>query len=384
METQFTIEEFQKAIAESVKGGMVEALKGDMVEAIKGGVAQALLDHKKAEDGPLYLTAEGKLKSFGHFMKAVATNDVKTLKTLEVATGASGGYTVPIQWVPQLLSTRAENAIVRPRATVYSIDEGASIEIPVLDQCCSPDGDESAFFSCLNFHFTEEGGTKQETEPSFRQLKLIPHELSGYVEVTDKLLKTSGLAFETVIKKLFGDAIRHAEDYWFLNGDGVGKPMGVLHCDCLHECTRDTTDHIKAADLWCMAHHMIPGGNPVWVITHCAQEEIWSLADALGNLLVMGKDITGPAPMTLMGWPIIWSEKLPALGAPGDILLADFSYYAIGDLGTVEIAASEHFKFTNNITVIRAVLYTEGACQLSCEIELMSGESVSPFVSLTV
>ena len=133
-----------------------------------------------------------------------------------------------------------------------------------------------------------------------------------------------------------------------------------------------------------MVHHFLPGANGVWVITHCAQEEIFSLADALGNLLVMGKDITGPVPQSLFGWPIIWTEKLPALGTAGDILLADFSYYAVADLGGLEVQASPHYKFTNNITVIRGVLYTDGDCMTSCEIELMNGESVSPFVTLTV
>jgi HK97 family phage major capsid protein len=366
-ENVFTIEDFQAGIAEAVKSGM----------------AEALLTQQQANDGGYYIGSNGETTSFKEFVVAVLEGDKKALKTLEVATGASGGYTVPVQWAARLLKTRAEKAIVRPRSTVFGIDTGASIEIPVLDQCCSPDGDESAFYSCLNFEWTEEGGTKTETEPTFNQLKLIPHELSGYVEVTDKLLKTSGLAFQSVIEKLFGDAIRHAEDYWFLRGDGVGKPIGVLNCDCLHECTRDTTDHIKAADIYCMAHHIIPGGNPVWVITHCAQEELWSLADALGNLLFMDKDLTKSPSGTLMGWPIIWTEKLPALGTAGDILLADFSYYAVGDLGGIEIQASPHYKFINNITTIRAVLYTDGKCMLDCEIELMNGENVSPFVALT-
>ena len=369
METeQFTIEAFQKAVAEAVTGGM----------------AKALLDHQSIKDGGFYVTETGETKTFKDFVVALKDNDLATLKALEVATGASGGYTVPIQWAAKLLGARAENAIVRPRASVYTIDTGAQLDIPVLDQCGSPDGNESAFYSCLNFDWTEEGGLKTETEPSFKQLKFIPHELSGYVEVTDKLLKTSGLAFQSVIEKLFGNAIRHSEDYAFLRGDGVGKPMGVLECPCLHECDRTTGGEIKIEDLYCMVHHMIPGGNPVWVITHCAQEEIFSLADALGNLLVMDKDITGPVPQSLFGWPIIWSEKMPAFGQAGDILLADFSYYSVADLGGIEIQASPHFKFTNNITVIRAVLYTDGKCELSCPIELMNGESVSPFVSLTV
>lgn len=366
--TTFTLEEFQAGIAAAVKAGM----------------AEALLTEQTNKDAGFYTTSDGETKSFKDFVVAVMDRDVKTLKALEVATGASGGYTVPIQWAAKLLGVRAEKAIVRPRATVYTLDEGAQLDIPYLEQCCSPDGNESAFYSCLNFDWTEEGAMKTETEPTFGQLKMKPHELSGFVEVTDKLLKTSGLAFQTVIEKLFGNAIRHAEDYAFLRGDGVGKPTGAINCACRHECTRTTTDEIKVEDLWCMVHHIIPGGDPVWVITHCAQEEIWSLADALGNLLVMGKDITGPVPQSLFGWPIIWSEKLPALGTPGDILLADFSYYSIADLGGIEVQASPHMKFTENLTVIRAVLYTDGKCELDCEIELMNGENVSPFVTLTV
>jgi HK97 family phage major capsid protein len=86
--------------------------------------------------------------------------------------------------------------------------------------------------------------------------------------------------------------------------------------------------------------------------------------------------------MTLYGLPIIFSEKLPALGTQGDILLADMSYYYILDRGGLAIDASEHYAFVNDLTTWRFVYRTDGQPSLSDPIYIDTTNQVSPFCVL--
>ncbi len=55
----------------------------------------------------------------------------------------------------------------------------------------------------------------------------VAHELSGYSLCANSLLADSAVGLEALLYNLFGNAIAWYEDYAFLRGDGVGKPLGV-------------------------------------------------------------------------------------------------------------------------------------------------------------
>ena len=88
--------------------------------------------------------------------------------------------------------------------------------------------------------------------------------------------------------------------------------------------------------------------------------------------------------MALFGIPILFTEKTPTLDAAGggDVILADLSYYWIGDRQDSEISASIHAKFTSNQTVWRFSHRVDGQSALNGLITLTDGSTVSPFVSL--
>ena len=66
------------------------------------------------------------------------------------------------------------------------------------------------------------------------------------------------------------------------------------------------------------------------------------------------------------------------------MLLADFSYYLIGDRGGLQIDFSEHYKFINNQGTWRFTKYVDGQPWMSQAMYLADGSNqVSPFVSLS-
>src|SRR3546814_1340146 len=76
-----------------------------------------------------------------------------------------------------------------------------------------------------------------------------------------------------------------------------------------------------------MALSVGTGGGPVW----------------------LNNGVGGP-PATILGRPVVISEKVENLGDQGDINFIDFSYYLIGDRQSMTVASSEHFRFQNGET----------------------------------
>jgi len=151
--------------------------------------------------------------------------DTKTAMT--TSSGTAGGYTVPIEFLPKLLAAAAEVSIVRSRATIVPMT-ARTIQVPYLDITNVPTAGQTAFFGGLIAQWTEEALLLNETEPAFRQLELVAHELSGYSLMSNTLLQDNAVGLEAVLTSLFGRAIGWYEDYAFLNGNGVGKPLGAL------------------------------------------------------------------------------------------------------------------------------------------------------------
>jgi HK97 family phage major capsid protein len=81
----------------------------------------------------------------------------------------------------------------------------------------------------VSWRWTEEATTLNETEPTLKQIKLVNHELSGYSKVSNTLLADAqAVGLDALLMQLFSRAIAWYEDYAFLRGNGVGKPLGVL------------------------------------------------------------------------------------------------------------------------------------------------------------
>ena len=81
--------------------------------------------------------------------------------------------------------------------------------------------------------------------------------------------------------------------------------------------------------------------------------------------------------------PVIFSEKLPALGSLGDILLVDLSQYVIGLVrGGMRIDKSQHVRFSTDETTWRTVVRVDGMGTWSKPFTPKSGSTLSPFVTL--
>jgi HK97 family phage major capsid protein len=79
---------------------------------------------------------------------------------------------------------------------------------------------------------------------------------------------------------------------------------------------------------------------------------------------------------------ILFTEKLPILGSQGDILLADFSQYAIGMRQGTALEQSQHAGFTTDQTYFRVITRVDGQGTWKTSVKPKNGSNLSWCVTL--
>jgi HK97 family phage major capsid protein len=332
-------------------------------------------------------------KDWNHGQLSDDTKDLGGLlvsKTpLAEGAGTTGGFLVPTEFYMQLQQIAGQNAVVRPRARI--IPMGArSVHIPTLDVTTNYGAGVSPFYAGVVGQWVEEAQTRPEFEPQFKQVELIAHELSLLSKSSMTLLADNAVTLDAVITTLFGKALGFYEDYAFIQGTGAGKPLGILNAPASIVVNRSVANSFKLVDAAVMLSKLLISsmGSAVWIMSQTLIPQLVQLADAAGRVVwIPNQQSMGGAaqslPVTLFGLPIIFTEKVGALGGKGDVMLADFQYYLIGDRQNVQIDTSMHAFFGTNQFAWRCIKRVDGQPWLDNAITLADGSTtVSPFVIL--
>src|SRR5205807_7066019 len=123
----------------------------------------------------------------------------------------------------------------------------------------------SPFFGGVQMYWTAEAQTRTETEPQFKQLELKAWELSGYTVSSNVLLQDSAVGLEKFLLTLFAKAIAWFEEYAFLQGNGTGKPQGMVGCGAAvatgnhsGQTARETANSVTFGDVAVMWSKLLP------------------------------------------------------------------------------------------------------------------------------
>jgi HK97 family phage major capsid protein len=305
-------------------------------------------------------------------------NDSRVVALQEMNTGGSGGLPIPDEFNPVVREVTPQEAIFRPRCPVMPAGDApdADLVLPALNQV------SSNMYGGVEVAWTAEGGEKPDTTAALREVRWTPHEVSGSIVVTDKLLRNwraAGPFLETLLRR----ALLAAEDVAFLSANGIGRPLGALKSPCLKSVNRATANTVKYADLVGMEAEILEDQPAVWVVNPRVIPKLRLMEDTEGHLIWQENARDGGTP-TLLGRPVIKNFRSPALGTKGDVLLANFAHYVIKDGASLRVQASEHVYFKNNKTVIKAFQSVGGSPWLDAPVKQEDGQTYSPFVALDV
>lgn len=341
---------------------------------------------------------EPKLSGFLH---AVKMNDRHTLKsvygseyqtqsntvskaTMGEASGQIGGYLVPTDFTTQILGAVAENSIIYRRANVIPMGSRET-QCPYVNAETAQSAGTSPFFGGVKFTWGSEPAPLGATNPTFRQMSLVAWDLLGYATVSNQWLMDAGEQGDAYLIDLLGKAAAWYADYAFFNGTGIADsmPLGILNATGAKSVSRAGANSINIVDIATMAGSLMPASwsTAIWA---CSPGAILKIAQIASEALESSHDLNSGASGSLLTRPLYVTEKLPALGTRGDIILIDPMMYAVGVRQEVLIEASTLGPtFRTNQTDFRVWLRMDGKPQFSSTITLQDGATtVSPFVVL--
>lgn len=304
-------------------------------------------------------------------------------KALAGEVGISGGFLLPTQQQNDILTVMGERSFVRQFAT--TVPMGArTVQWPSLDFSQGAAG-VNAFTAGITVHWTEENTAPTASQPAFKAVELHARELKGLCYVPNGLLRDSPISLQAFFSgdQGFGGALAAELDYKAINGAGAGSPMGILNAPAKVTVSRNASTTFKWVDAVTMLSKMLMTGNPRWIINQSVMPQLLQFVDAGNNSLFVANAAIAPQG-TLLGLPVEWTGKNPALGTAGDVILADWSYYLLGDRQTILMEVDMSYKFAESQTVYKATLAVDGQPWLNSSIKLMDGATiVSPYVVLS-
>lgn len=319
----------------------------------------------------------------GELSKKLSTlkNDLSSVKP------SDGGYLIPETLRAQLLQVALEESIVRSRAFVVPMDS-LSVPFPTVDSTSNV----SSVYGGITGYWTEEGATLTESQPRFGRVQLTAHKLTLYTEVPSELMQDARPSMNALLDTMLPRALAWFEDVAFFLGNGVGEPLGFLNAPAMVQATRTAGGAaVEWADIANMYARMLPQSlrTAVWIISPDVLPSLLTMVLPGGTSPVIiggGSFATGAAQpsMSMLGIPIVISEKARVDGTSGDINLVDFGFYLIGDRQAISARQSEDFRFQSDVTAFRVIERVDGRPWLASAVTPQNnGDTLSPFVQLT-
>jgi HK97 family phage major capsid protein len=302
---------------------------------------------------------------------------------------SEGGFLIPEQLRSQLLRVSLETSIVRPRARVIPM-ETLRVPFPAIDATSNV----SSVYGGIVGYWTEEGAALTASQASFGRVVLDAKKLTAYTEVPNELISDSIISFQAFIDEIFPEALGFYEDYAFLRGTGVGEPLGVLNGSARITVTETTANLILWDDVVAMYARMLPGSlnRAVWVASIDTFPQLARMTlpvknvagtENVGGAGAWTTDMHGNPQLSLLGRPVLLTEKVPGLGTTGALNFIDFGFYLLGDRQVMSAMSSPHFKFQNDQTAYRIIERVDGRPWLNSPITPKNNTAtLSPIVSL--
>ena len=299
--------------------------------------------------------------------------------------GATGGFLIPVEFLANMQAVMSEDALVRKFATVIRMSR-RQLQIPVLDQTGALGAGLPNWFGGMRFYWRDEGQQKTHTEPTFRRINLVAKKLIGYTSASDELLDDSAISLSDFLGGPLGFAggIAWMEDYAFFMGIGGGQPRGVINAPVTLAPARNAAGQVNYVDCINMLSNFLPSARGRWFVSQSVMASLIQMQGPGGNpSYVWQPNARDGVPGYLFGMPVHWTEKLPVLGTRGDILLADWRYYLIGDRQATTVESSQYPRWQFDETSWRAVHRVDGQPWLSAPLTYQDAVTqVSPFVVL--
>lgn len=305
------------------------------------------------------------LHDLGNAMRAGDSQRLRQMAISGNSAGvpADGGFLVPEQFVADALDMSLESEIVRPRCRL----EPMTSPTKHISSFADDDHTDGELYGGVTMRFEQEGGELNYNVLKTRRITLTAHKAAGLFSATNELITDapeSAGGMQTRMSSAFG---WNVDRICLATGTGAGQPRAILNDPALITVDKEVgqaADSLVYENFVKMFARMHPAclQRAVFIINQSAIPQLLKLTITLagGTQFVPVMTKNGNS-YEILGRPVYFSEKLPALGDEGDVLFCDFTQYALGLLrGGMRLDMSQHVKFTTDETVWRLIMRFDG------------------------
>lgn len=230
------------------------------------------------------------------------------------------------------------------------------------------------------------GSSRQEYE----QVKLEATGLFGLAYASEQVLERSPISFAALLDAGFKDEFGSKALAERIAGTGNGEPLGILNSPCKIAVAKEggqTADTINGTNIVKMRKRCWRYGQAIWLANHDTYEHLLKahVSGTNDDVFLFNPSRGIDVPDTLLGRPIFFTEYAKTLGDEGDLILAVWSQYLWGTLGSPNPrrAESVHVRFLNHERTFKFWLENDGQPWWRSPLTPKeSSETLSPIVVL--
>lgn len=299
-------------------------------------------------------------------LQAMRTNFRQVSNVLQEGIDPQGGYLVPDEYDKRLIDILTEENVMRTLGTNITTSGEHKINIAATKPAAA---------------WIEEGGTLTFGDATFDQIILDAHKLHVAIKVTEELLYDNAFNLENYILTQFGKALSNAEEDAFINGTGVGQPLGILAetGGAQVGVTSASSTKVTADEIINLVYSLKRPyrKNAVFLANDVCVAELRKLKDNNGQYLWQ-PSLQAGEPDRVLGYKVYTSPYFPVPTAGGTaVAFGDFSYYNIGDRGTRSFAELKELFAGNGMIGFVAKERVDGKLVLPEAIKLLQMKSGS-------
>jgi HK97 family phage major capsid protein len=269
-----------------------------------------------------YVTARARTE-FEHFAGdplGAYLLDEREHRVLSKATNPAGGFTVPSDFDEAISSSRRARNIIGALARVLDTDHGRPIPFPTV----TAHGAGA---------WTAENAAVVASDDTFGQVTVNAFKGSTKTIVSEELADDAAGDFDRYLSDELGQRLALLEESAFAQGDGSGKPIGVVTATngvAVVTAAVGSSTGFKLADVrsaWAaLPDAYKPGAS--WIMSPSAFASLANLTDSSGALVLPNLHATEPS---LYSRPVFSAPELPAAAASArSVVVGDFrSGYAV-------------------------------------------------------
>jgi HK97 family phage major capsid protein len=326
----------------------VSAISSDL-DDIRNSAPRAVVNAPEGKEPARALAASSYKNAFDEYARKGKNGlSYDVMNALQIGTDSEGGFITPEEFETMLTEYLQDINPMRQFVTV--INTASDRNIPV----------ETSLGTAA---WTAEEAAYTESDAAFGRVVLGAHKLGTIIKVSEELLQDAFFDVQAYLARNFGKRFGLAEEAAFVNGDGSGKPSGIVGASTegVSAAGAAAITDLELVDLY----HSVPRQyrdrpGSAWLMNDATAKLIRKLKDGDGQF-IWQPGLQAGQPDVILSRPVVVSQAMPAPTTGNkSVVFGDMSGYYVADRAGMTMQRLNELYAANGQVGFRAYKRMDG------------------------